>query len=211
MKYLWRLTLTALALAAVLGAGFLDRCAAQDAESLIGKKAPALEAGNFALHGEPVRLADLKNKVVLLVFWAPWANTCEATFDTLNKWNRDFGEDLEILAVTTYYQRFRFDPQTHKLQEVVPAAKGVGKLQGGLTVAQEQEMLKEFAAYHKLRFHIMTLPKEAWDAAIKDYHVKWIPKMVVINRKGNVREVAVGCEPDRLQAVQEGIRAALRK
>jgi len=45
---------------------------------MVGKPAPAIEGTD--IDGKPVRLADLKGKVVLVDFWASWCPTCGASF-----------------------------------------------------------------------------------------------------------------------------------
>src|SRR2546425_993526 len=57
--------------------------------ALLGKPAPDFEA-DFALNGKPVKLADLKGKVVLLDFWAVWCVPCVSAFPHLRDWNAEY-------------------------------------------------------------------------------------------------------------------------
>ena len=52
------------------------------------------------LDGEPVRLGDLKGKVVFLNFWATWCPPCIIEMPTMEKLHREFGDKgLVILAI----------------------------------------------------------------------------------------------------------------
>jgi thiol-disulfide isomerase/thioredoxin len=168
-------------------------------QELIGKPAPDLQ-GEFALNGKPVKLSDLKGKVVLLDFWAVWCGPCIATFPHLREWNEEFRDKgLEILGVTTYYERYGFDVAAGKLK----------KAEANLSKDQEHEVLKDFAAHHKLGHRLMTLSKDGWKQAGADYKVKGIPTAVLIDRKGVVRMVKVGSGPANAEALGKMIKELL--
>ena len=71
---------------------------------MIGKPAPDIEGKD--VDGKPVRLADLKGKVVLVEFWATWCPPCVASLPTLRHLARDYkdrgfailGVNLDALA-----------------------------------------------------------------------------------------------------------------
>src|SRR5437879_5302075 len=84
-------------------------------KALIGKPAPDFK-GEFSLNGKPTKLSDLKGKVVLLDFWAVWCGPCVSTFPHLREWHKEYKDKgLEILGVTTYFEKFAFDKKTGKL------------------------------------------------------------------------------------------------
>jgi len=165
---------------------------------LIGKKAPDLE-GNFAIDGKPVKLSDLKGKVVMLDFWAVWCGPCIATFPHLRDWQSEYKDKgLEIVGVTTYYGIPGFDKEKASLQR---ADKGVE-----VSSEKEQGMLKDFVAHHKLQHKIMTLTKEGWKASCGDYKVQGIPTVVLIDKKGNVQMVKVGSGDENAKALEAKIK-----
>jgi thiol-disulfide isomerase/thioredoxin len=163
---------------------------------LIGKPAPDFE-GDFALNGKPVKLSDLKGKVVLLDFWAVWCGPCVSTFPHLREWNSEYKDKgLEIVGVTTYYGQFGFDKDAGKLKRLTD------KLKKG----EEQEMLKDFAKHHKLEHRLMTMPTKEIQKVYTEYKVEGIPEAVLIDRKGVVRMVRVGSGDENAEALAKEIK-----
>ena len=64
----------------------------------VGEIAPAV---TLPSHQGVVRLSDLRNKVVLLNFWASWCPACQAEMPSLEKLNRIMsGQPFKTLAIS---------------------------------------------------------------------------------------------------------------
>ncbi|MDQ0200027.1 redoxin domain-containing protein [Neobacillus ginsengisoli] len=63
----------------------------------IGAKAPDFELKT--LTGETVKLSTLKGKKVMLNFWATWCPPCKAEMPEMEKFSKQVGKDVVILAV----------------------------------------------------------------------------------------------------------------
>ncbi|MCS7047029.1 MAG: redoxin domain-containing protein [Gemmataceae bacterium] len=166
---------------------------------MIGKPAPNIVAA-YSFNGQTKSLADLKGKVVLVDFWAVWCGPCIQTFPHLREWAEKYQKDgLEILGVTTYFEVLTFDKE-----------KGsVKKAEGKLSADEEHEMLKEFALYHKLGHRMITVTRDEWLRLSKDYAIRGIPHVALVDRRGNVRMVRVGSGPANAAALADEIRKLL--
>src|SRR5262249_170679 len=136
-----------------------------DLKHLLGQPAPDLQ-GDFALNGKAIKLSDLKGKVVLLDFWAVWCPPCIDSFPYLRGLHNTYKDrGREVVGVPSYFRQLNFD-----------RIRGtVGKVPDLLTRAQEQDMLKDFAAYHKLGYLLMALTPAEWARASSEYNVPGYP------------------------------------
>jgi cytochrome c biogenesis protein CcmG, thiol:disulfide interchange protein DsbE len=90
----------ALSTTACSGATQVSADAKSEAESLVGKPAPAVEWS--ALHGSPrLELSSLRGKVVLLDLWASWCTPCQESLPLLDDLAaRLDGEGVEIVGIS---------------------------------------------------------------------------------------------------------------
>jgi thiol-disulfide isomerase/thioredoxin len=73
-------------------------------KQLIGKVAPELEVTD--LHGNPVSIAELKGKTILLDFWTTWCPPCVADAPALDKLYAKYGgKDLMIVGISVSEER----------------------------------------------------------------------------------------------------------
>ena len=89
---------------AALALVFLALFAGCDTKSTPSMKT-GLPAPDFVLNdldGRPVRLSDLKGKVVLIEFWATWCPPCTMAIPELNALQRKYMDrDFVILSIST--------------------------------------------------------------------------------------------------------------
>lgn len=130
--------------------------------------APEIEVVEW-VEQRPVRLADLRGRVVLLDFWATWCGPCIQTFPTLRQWHQRYNSrGLTILGVTKYYG-------TAEGREVTPQ--------------EEVAYLRQFRGRHRLPYGFAIADGNQNSLS---YGVGGIPTVVLIDRRGVVRFITVG-------------------
>ena len=70
----------------------------------VGRQAPAFEATTLA--GQPIAMADLKGRILLVDFWASWCDPCREEFPEFEALYQEFrNRGVEIVAVSVDRKR----------------------------------------------------------------------------------------------------------
>jgi len=136
----------------------------------------------------PVKLADLRGRVVLLDLWATWCGPCRVTFPRLQKWHQSYKDKgLVILGVTNFF----------------------GHAEGKqLTQPQEVAYLRDF----KKRFHIpygFAVAESGQND--RNYAVSSIPTSFLIDRRGVVRLISIGSSDEEAAMLNKMIKKLIEE
>lgn len=135
--------------------------AKQKTAETIKAKFGTVKAKNFALKnifGETVPLSSLKNKVVVLDFWATWCMPCRASFPAMQALLNKYKEDSSVVFLF-------IDVWERKSPEKM------------------QESAVKFIKDNNYSFNVLL---DVHDKVVNEYRVEGIPSKFVIDKKGNI-------------------------
>ncbi|MGC8897707.1 MAG: redoxin domain-containing protein [Bacteroidota bacterium] len=123
---------------------------------------PAIDFYLKGLDGKYVKLSDLKDKVVVLDFWATWCGPCKASLPYLQKVYNQYKNNnrVVILALNTWERQ---------------------------TGAEREALVKKFVEENKYTFPVLLD-----ENFVEKYGVEGIPTKFVIDRKGKIQFKGVG-------------------
>jgi thiol-disulfide isomerase/thioredoxin len=146
---------------------------------------PELVAAQW-IDQDPITLSKLRGQVVLLDFWAPWCGPCRYTFPRLQRWHESYKDKgLVILGLTNYF----------------------GNIEGRrATPTEEIAYLRTFKKQQRLPYGFVVADSSVND---RNYGVFSIPMSFLIDRRGNVRFIAMGAGEQEITALEKMIEKVM--
>jgi len=139
--------------------------------------------GNQWIDQSPVKLSELRGKVVLLDFWAHWCGPCQVTLPQLTRWHEKYKDKgLVILGLTKYYGHGGQKP---------------------MTPGEELIYLRDFKKRNRLPYSIVVDEK---DVNGLNYGVNSIPMSFLIDRKGVLRYISPGASDEEIESLGKMIK-----
>jgi thiol-disulfide isomerase/thioredoxin len=135
---------------------------------------------------QPVHLADLRGKVVLLDFWATWCGPCRYTIPKLNSLHKKYKDrGLVVIGLTEFE----------------------GNVEGrDMTRPQELEYLRQFKQQKGIAYGFGI--SEGKETA-RGYAVTSIPTAVLIDRRGRVRFLTISADDNEAEILTKMIQKLL--
>lgn len=83
-----------------------------------GSTAPEIVAGGVWLNSEPLKLQDLRGKVVLIDFWTYTCINCQRTLPYLKDWHEKY-KDMGLVIVGVHSPEFEFEKSSANVTEAI--------------------------------------------------------------------------------------------
>ncbi|HEX7314807.1 MAG TPA: TlpA disulfide reductase family protein [Pyrinomonadaceae bacterium] len=130
----------------------------------------------------PVKLAELRGKVVLLDFWATWCTFCVKTMPRLNALHQKYKErGLVIIGLNEFEGNIKGEPATR---------------------AQELEFFRQFKRRLNVSYDFAVAADARNDGP---YGVAGLPTAVLIDRRGRVRFLTIGASEEEAELMKKMI------
>ncbi|MGE5341404.1 MAG: redoxin domain-containing protein [Candidatus Omnitrophota bacterium] len=152
---------------------------------LLNQPAPEISAETW-FNSSPIKLSALKGKAVIIDFWATWCTPCRILMPTLQECYHLFKDKGLVVIGFTRIQGFYTDDKEDK---------------GKVSADEEKRLTKDYVTRLDVKYPIaIANGRNAFDT----YGVGALPTMVLIDRKGNIRDFRIGWE--KKEALEERIR-----
>ena len=168
--------------------------------ALVGADAPTLVVDSW-VNSEPLALAGLKGKVVLLDFWGVDANRI-GSVPNIRDWDERYKDKgLVVIAVTRSNGLYQWDAAEQRVMQLVDSQTGKLAYGQALKLPQKIETLQELAKFHKLNY-----PLTNW--GVRDFgnsaysSLEGPTGLVVIDRQGKIRLVRATPRADDARDVE---------
>lgn len=139
----------------------------------VGKEAFPISAGTW-VNSTPLELKNMKGRVVVVAFWAPWCPSCRAMVPSLiDLYQENKDQGLTVIGYTRLYGKYRDD------------VEDVGKVNKD----DEIEHIKKYME-RKNMIYPVAIAEEKND--YQTYNIAGIPTLIIIDKKGNIDYTKVG-------------------
>jgi thiol-disulfide isomerase/thioredoxin len=144
-----------------------------------GDKAPEIEASHW-INSDPLKLEDLRGKVVIIDFWATWCAPCRYVIPYLSKYYEQYKDQgVEVIGFTRIYPFYADELQQKR----------------GISDQQHLDLIGQFITRHKINYPVAVAENNEVFSA---YRISGIPTMVFIDKKGQVSYIKVGANNPRV-------------